>query len=99
MNSKNVYDQELWSPVTVTVTAMPLSGSGHRRGSSDFAISRRTRNVVEKSAAQRRLAQVIANNPTPLDDVIFDDDEWDLGLQFGPPPSLVCIRTSLATYQ
>uniref|UniRef100_A0A803LCC5 Uncharacterized protein n=1 Tax=Chenopodium quinoa TaxID=63459 RepID=A0A803LCC5_CHEQI len=79
-------DQELRSSVMV----MP----GHRRTGSGFATSKRTRrNGAEKSDAQRRLAQVIANNPTPTYDIVYDDDnenDWDLGLQFDPP-SMVCI--------
>ena len=64
---------------------------GYRRGHGDFrqAKSKRTQKVMEKSAAQRRLAQVIANNETSINDIMCnDDDSWNhLNLQFGHHPS------------
>lgn len=60
------------------------------------ANSKRTRKVVENSAAQRRMAQVIANNNKVVasDDTVYDEaDYWNLGLNLGTPPLPVCITS------
>lgn len=81
------YDREARSP------SMLVMGGG--RGGSGFTASKRTRKTVEKSAAQRRLAQVIANNNQSFEDdgLIHDEDDtsWNASLHFGPSPAMVSI--------
>ncbi|XP_028801750.1 coiled-coil domain-containing protein SCD2 isoform X2 [Neltuma alba] len=65
--------------------------NGHARSSSASGISsiKRAQNVAAKAAAQR-LAQVMASQ-TPDDD---EEDDYDLGFRYTPPPPLSLSRTS-----
>lgn len=76
------YDEEIRSAVAV----MPPVDRN--------ANSKRTRKLVEISAAQRHIALVIANNNkvAPSDDSVYEEaDYWNLGLNLGTPPLPVCI--------
>ncbi|XP_021737389.1 coiled-coil domain-containing protein SCD2-like isoform X1 [Chenopodium quinoa] len=80
-NSTNSSSTDSLSP------AMSPAHPSSRLGSG-YSTVKRTQNVAAKAAA-RRLAQVMATQTATDDDDDNDDGDVDLGLRFGPPPSLV----------